>query len=1011
MTDIALPSVDYTVSGTTTISILCDTPVDYVQLTIDGTTNLTKLYTLQGFDTPFAATVPFDSTICSQGSHSLQATAYTGTFRNTDPTSISGCQLWVDFGDTSSLTISSGAITAVNDKTGIHSAFSVPSGSSAPLYLANRYHGQGVAQFLQASSQLLQSTSSLSGTSGDVFAVVHFPSTPTGDIVLGAAATNNNTNWLECQAQDNVMNFACQTTANGSRNVSATGTGSAMSSGGMYLMQWRCISSGSSPCYQMWMNGISLGITTTGNDGANWFGNMSGSVDITLGGLKGLSNTFYGNLEIAEVIVFNGVLSSTNRHNVEGYLAEKWGVPGYTAQTISYTSQSSDTVTFNVDNPFGMNLPTIAHHFPHIKTYHYQYQPLVPADQALLESSLDLGVISDATGVETVQAASATMSMARYACVTKLSWYQILDLCNFLDDLGVDREDCFYHVDPDQSMTGTNFGAQGFPVRYWWDAQQYVYSGNTMTRLFTLQSGHATLDGASTFLTDGTSHVTLGASANDAIWLGYNERFDEINWTFSTPASGGWTAVLEYPTAVDADSVPTAWGTITLASDTTSGCTTSGRMHWDASLLTDWVKAYSVPGGAAMLKCPDPSVAPTTGMQGYYVRLRTTAPGTTPIVSDCHASNYLNQSGTSPAGTVKVWPAAFDTDGDGYLNDSEYALAGSPTNGSGNQVRFKYQSRFVTGYGSNVLWSNIQSPNCQEWIAGFIDRAIVAYPMYDGIFCDDSSLSDEGFAPVQTVEDTSTYGQSYGQILSVMWRLLPAGPRGQRFFILNMGRTAAPPLVIGQCPMVWREDMLKDSDGWTLFWDNKNVLDTTAGLFCPEPVQVVDTFCTYASSTQAPLDTTKMALLAYYYCLARPGTYFQPLGNNTGTANVQPDPSHLDQFQPNRWIPFLSVNVGQPVDDCYIFAGGPTVPDPTLSGYYYEVIGRNYTNALVLFKPLSDDGSGAVNADTITTVTTHDLPAGTWYPLNTDGSITQVPVTSVTLANGHGAIFLNTLTP
>ncbi len=59
----------------------------------------------------------------------------------------------------------------------------------------------------------------------------------------------------------------------------------------------------------------------------------------------------------------------------------------------------------------------------------------------------------------------------------------------------------------------------------------------------------------------------------------------------------------------------------------------------------------------------------------------------------------------------------------------------------------------------------------------------------------------------------------------------------------------------------------------------------------------------------------------------------------------------------------------------------------------------------------TDDGSGSVNTDTITTVTTHDLPAGTWYPLNVDGSITRVPVTSVTLANGHGAIFLNTLTP
>ncbi|HVT29206.1 MAG TPA: hypothetical protein VHE81_14415, partial [Lacipirellulaceae bacterium] len=174
---------------------MCDTPVDYVQLTVDGTTNLTKLYTLQGFGAPFTATVPFDSTICSQGEHSLQATAYTGTFRNINPTSISGCVLWVDFADTSHLTISSGTVTSVNDKSGVNAAFSVPSGSSAPVYSEDRYNGQGVAQFTQSSNQLLQSTSSLSATVGDVFAVVHFQGNPTGDIVLGAAS--NSTNILE----------------------------------------------------------------------------------------------------------------------------------------------------------------------------------------------------------------------------------------------------------------------------------------------------------------------------------------------------------------------------------------------------------------------------------------------------------------------------------------------------------------------------------------------------------------------------------------------------------------------------------------------------------------------------------------------------------------------------------------------------------------------------------------------------------------------------------------------
>ena len=112
-----------------------------------------------------------------------------------------------------------------------------------------------------------------------------------------------------------------------------------------------------------------------------------------------------------------------------------------------------------------MTLPTIAHHFPHIKTYHYQYQSLSTADQALLESSLDVAVIGS-TDAETVQAAGATTHVATYVCVTKLSWYQILDLCNYLDSQSppIDREVAFYHADPNQTLSGTTFGAQGFPA-------------------------------------------------------------------------------------------------------------------------------------------------------------------------------------------------------------------------------------------------------------------------------------------------------------------------------------------------------------------------------------------------------------------------------------------------------------------------------------------------------------------------------------------------------------------
>lgn len=82
----------------------------------------------------------------------------------------------------------------------------------------------------------------------------------------------------------------------------------------------------------------------------------------------------------------------------------------------------------------------------------------------------------------------------------------------------------------------------------------------------------------------------------------------------------------------------------------------------------------------------------------------------------------------------------------------------------------------------------------------------------------------------------------------------------------------------------------------------------------------------------------------------------------------------------------------------FVFSTGT---DPT-SSFPYFIYGRDYSKALVLYRPVTYVG----RYDSSSAVTV-DLPAGeTWYKVNYDGTFSNVPSTKVTLRGAEGAIFM-----
>jgi hypothetical protein len=222
------------------------------------------------------------------------------------PTQISGCQLWLDAADVNSFVLSGTTITRWNDKSG-NGRNATASGS--PILRPNSINGQSSIFYDGVVSTTFSGTISI--TTNSIFAFAVFISNL------------------------NVGN-------EGMRIISFTGPG---------CSDWNCSTTVIPFLYdtnriQTWRNSStttnltcpavgSTILTTTYYDGSiaynSLFGGSSSSA-ISSSGSFNISNytMTFGNVNmkgyLAEVIIFTSVLSSTQRQQVEGYLAWKWGL-------------------------------------------------------------------------------------------------------------------------------------------------------------------------------------------------------------------------------------------------------------------------------------------------------------------------------------------------------------------------------------------------------------------------------------------------------------------------------------------------------------------------------------------------------------------------------------------------------------------------------------------------------------------------------------------------------------
>lgn len=609
---------------------------------------------------------------------------------------------------------------------------------------------------------------------------------------------------------------------------------------------------------------------------------------------------------------------------------------------------ASRELALTVANPNADPLPKppIPRHYDHIRVAALAYSgnPLGAFERDLLANSVDL-VVPNAQYLATIDAVAPDTPQLIYSNVSNLYLNLLTDWLAFADRTGADREAAFYHVAGPTAFTGQSASSQ--PVTWFWG----VYRG-----------------GANGAVTDVTAAARGGRNftvpmggAGEWTAIGSPDRFRELNLNLARGASAGWGGVWEYVAATDAAGNPTAWAPLHLNTDTTAGLARSGTATFDPP--AGWVP--STVGGSARL---------------YYVRFRATA-GTAAQAADLRTvmgRDYVTANGR-PAGTIPAFDYAADLNRDGHLTDAEYARRAA-----GKDARFVSETRlFYPYYGQMRFVTNPSAPALRRWAADYHLRALDANPLADGVFLDNAT-GKVPFGATPVLEPTAAYSVDSGALVAAVGRAI--APRWVMANTAGGGALATP--VAGGSAAVAEEFLLRPLDhNWSQVGDVANLV--ASRLAAPgSPYVVLDSYPAGGSPTDP---RTQIGTLAYYYLLADPDRTFLMFYGGHDPASSWTE----------HWTAAAAVDVGRPVGGMVQVAAGTDPSNPSLS---YKVLGREYENARVLYKPLSY-APGAAKATTGDgSATVHQL-GGRFRAVQADGTLGPV-VTSVTLRNGEGAVLV-----
>ncbi len=671
---------------------------------------------------------------------------------------------------------------------------------------------------------------------------------------------------------------------------------------------------------------------------------------------------------------------------------------------------------------------TNSEHYKHIHIAELAYfggsTAPVPYDDNLLKHSVDLVVVdNNSPYIQHLKDPAlvgtkppAVLVYTNYSNIYTNSEQDLfLNWLNYADTHGQDREAAFYHVKQEIAFSGGSGSSQ--PVNWF----RGVYTGSTQLPITGLQDYTSAAEGPIPPLS-----VPFPGTAGSSLYIGYSDPFRELNFDLSQTKSANWASQLEYPTAVDGNGVPTTWALITPLTDTTNGFTSSGagRITFtpvlQAGLSNKWVPS-SLGAGSKWL---------------YYVRERTTASGTAPISNTILGRNYGNvaKNGDHYTGSIPAFDSAKDSNHDGYLDETEWAI-----HDSAKTARFAYESRaqYLLGfdtptgiystYGPMRFAVNPANSAVKNWAAqyGHDDLTTTAFNhnLADGLWVDNSVSLPPANGSQVLVESAQlgSYANDYadllfkvGQAISPHWLMANTNGSGLLTPDPNDGTTTSDPTV-QKIQGYYEENGIRPfQNSYVRFEFNASLVAHRAALATPQPIAVIDSMPSDRfGNAVSDRDRREISTLAYFYLIANPRSLavdhdwtFLDFFGGWDPENVWTNPTL------RNWSDAVTYDVGRPTGPFSVAASGQDPVDPVLN---YKVYQRNFSGGqgnlpvLVLFKPLAYlDSAGRYGSLADNTGTSVTLPASkTYQKLKSDGTLDPQTVSgTIVLPNGKGVILV-----
>lgn len=251
---------------------------------------------------------------------------YSPSLTNFRPTSLPGCSLWLDAADSSTLfqdtagtqpiTTTNSIVRRVNDKSG--NVRNITTSNSTNTYTVSQLNGNSSVRVPSDSGFRTPSFAVSSTDSVSVFVVIQQSSTYTANAAFIRNETGGST-VLRMQAE---ASFMRNSTSGVSNSLSSMLTN--LGNPNIYGMTFN---STTQICY---LNGSSTG-TVTGTSA-----NTLNTADV-----YGIFTNTGPNGHLYEVLLYNSALTTTQRQQVEGYLATKWGLQSSLPPTHPYFSIAS----------------------------------------------------------------------------------------------------------------------------------------------------------------------------------------------------------------------------------------------------------------------------------------------------------------------------------------------------------------------------------------------------------------------------------------------------------------------------------------------------------------------------------------------------------------------------------------------------------------------------------------------------------------------------------------------